>query len=108
MKESYEELKKNKKNAFKPLIYHDLNELEIEIEDFYKPGSPLDMPLRPKWSYNMTKEQLERNEHKYFNVIFTNKKHSFNGCPLKIEDRLNIENFFSNINVGIMDLRFFL
>lgn len=68
MKDSLEELKRNKKDSYNPLVYRDEADLETEIEDFYKPGSPLDMPLRPDWDYSMTKEQLERKEQKYFQV----------------------------------------
>lgn len=57
-----------KKDSLRALEYHDDKELEIDIEDYYKPGSPLDMPLRPKWSYDMSKQQLEANENKYFEV----------------------------------------
>lgn len=113
MKESYEELKKNKKNAFKPLIYHDLNELEIEIEDFYKPGSPLDMPLRPKWSYDMTKEQLERNEQKYFNKYLADIFESYPHHELSYFE-MNLETWrqlwrvleISDIILLIVDIRF--
>ena len=69
MRDPTDVLKRNKKNSFKPLIFHDKTELEVEIEDFYKPGSPLDFPIRPKWTYEMTKEQLDQNEKKYFEVF---------------------------------------
>ena len=68
MKESLEDLKKNKKNALKELHYRDEAELEIGLDEVYKPESPLDLPIRPKWSYEMTKEQLENQEKKYFEV----------------------------------------
>ena len=42
--------------------------LEIPIEQIYRPGSALDMPIRPSWTYDMTKEQLEQQEQTYFNV----------------------------------------
>jgi hypothetical protein len=61
-----------KKNSYKPMEYHAAEELEIDIDDYYKPGSPLDMPLRPKWSYEMSKQQLEAHETKYFDVKFSN------------------------------------
>jgi len=52
------------------LIYRDETELEIEVESVYKPNSPLDMPIRPTWTYEMTREQLEQQERNYFQVIF--------------------------------------
>lgn len=42
--------------------------LEIPIEQVYRPGSALDVPIRPAWTYQMTKEQLEQQEQTYFNV----------------------------------------
>jgi len=39
------------------------------MDDIYKPGTVLDMPKRPKWDYNMTKEQLEAREEAYFKVF---------------------------------------
>lgn len=52
------------------MIYRDETELEIEVESVYKPNSPLDMPIRPTWTYEMTREQLEQQERNYFQVIF--------------------------------------
>ncbi len=57
-----------KKLSYKPLVYREKIELEMELEDFYKPGSVLDFPVRPEWKYSMNKNQLEQNEQKYFNV----------------------------------------
>ena len=35
----------------------------------------LDMPIRPTWTYNMTKEQLEQQEKIYFDVkLFSSNK----------------------------------
>lgn len=68
LRDSPEELKQLKRNASKPLAYKREEELEMDIEDVYKPSSPLDMPIRPNWSYEMTKEQLEEHERKYFSV----------------------------------------
>jgi hypothetical protein len=42
--------------------------LEIPIEQIYRPGSALDMPVRPRWTYDMTKEYLEQQEKDYFAV----------------------------------------
>lgn len=68
VKESQDELKRKRKEATKALEYRSETELEIDIDDVYKPSSPLDMPIRPKWTYEMTKEQLENQEKKYFAV----------------------------------------
>ncbi len=53
MRDSLDDLKKNKKNSFKPLKYKNETDTEIQIEDIYKPESPLDMPIRPQWFYSI-------------------------------------------------------
>ena len=42
----------------------------MDIDDIYRPGSALDMPKRPPWNYNMSKEKLQSVEEKYFKVTF--------------------------------------
>lgn len=69
MKESANEIKRRKADASKPLTSKTDSDLELEIEDVYKPSSPLDIPIRPKWSYEMTKEQVENQEKNYFSVF---------------------------------------
>jgi len=69
VRETPEELKKHKKNASKPLELKGESELEIEIEDVYKPDFNLDIPIRPAWSYGMSKEQVDRQEREYFSVF---------------------------------------
>lgn len=65
-KESKEELNRQKQESRK-IIKPVLEEyLECKIEDFFSPE--LDIPIRPTWSYDITREQLERNEYKYFHV----------------------------------------
>lgn len=36
------------------------------MEDVYQPGSVLDIPQRPPWTYQMSKAQVERQEEKMF------------------------------------------
>ena len=38
------------------------------IEDVYQPGGALDMPKRPPWNYNMSKEKVLAREEKHFKV----------------------------------------
>jgi hypothetical protein len=38
--------------------------LEIAVEDFFV--KELDFPKRPPWNFDMSLEQLEAREHKYF------------------------------------------
>ncbi|RMZ92943.1 guanine nucleotide-binding -like 1, partial [Brachionus plicatilis] len=65
LKESPEEIKRRKAEASKKLTIKSESDLEVDIEDVYNQSSPLDIPIRPKWSYDMTKEQLDQQEKKY-------------------------------------------
>ena len=43
-------------------------ELEVSIDDVYPPDqNVLEMPKRPEWKYEWSKQKLEQNELKYFN-----------------------------------------
>lgn len=41
--------------------------LECNSEDFY--NSALEFPTRPPWKHELTRDELERNESRYFQVI---------------------------------------
>ena len=69
LKESPDELKRSKRNASNPLVFKSFEDMEIDIDEVYKPNSPLDMPRRPHWTYDMSKEQIEQQERKYFAVL---------------------------------------
>ncbi|CAF2099599.1 unnamed protein product [Rotaria magnacalcarata] len=66
-REPRDEIDRRKKIAQLPLEKLSEESLEIPIEQIYRPGSVLDMPVRPAWTYSMTKEQLEKQEQTYFN-----------------------------------------
>jgi ribosome biogenesis GTPase A len=66
-RESRHEIDRRKKLAQLPIKKLPEESLEIPIEQIYRPGSALDMPIRPPWTYDMTKEQLEQQEQTYFN-----------------------------------------
>ncbi len=55
-------------------------ELEVGVEEVYQPGSALDMPQRPPWSYSMSKAQLQEVEEKhlqdYLKKIYSNYRPS--------------------------------
>ena len=74
-RESRDEIERRKKVAQLPIKKLSEESLEIPIEQIYRPGSALDMPVRPPWTYEMTKEQLEEQEHTYFNVRRKSKLH---------------------------------
>lgn len=40
--------------------------LEVSVDDIYVPGTVLDIPKRPPWSYSMTKQQVEHQEEAMF------------------------------------------
>ncbi len=65
-KESQEEINRQKEQARKEIISVLEEYLECGMEDFFT--TELDFPVRPKWSYEESREQLERNEYKYFHV----------------------------------------
>jgi len=63
--ESKEKLQKRKERAFKCIEPVTLKDQEIS-NNYFPPG--IDMPKRPSWNFNMTKEQLELREQRYFTV----------------------------------------
>lgn len=38
----------------------------MSVDDVYVPGTVLDIPKRPPWSYSMTKEEVESQEEAMF------------------------------------------
>ncbi|XP_062904203.1 guanine nucleotide-binding protein-like 1 [Mobula hypostoma] len=66
-KESREEIERRKKLMQEKIVeLIPETELEVDIDDIYKPGSVLDFPKRSPWNYSMTKEQLLVQEEKAF------------------------------------------
>lgn len=55
-----------KELARKPIEFKMRSALEVGCDYF----DGYDFPVRPKWSFNMAKEQLDRNENRYFTVEF--------------------------------------
>ncbi|CAH1272689.1 GNL1 [Branchiostoma lanceolatum] len=67
MKESRAEIERRKKIAREKVICQvPETNLEVAIEDIYQPGSVLDMPKRPPWTYGESKVHLEWKEETYF------------------------------------------
>lgn len=62
--ESPKELKALKEEARTELKYKTEEDLELS-DDFF---TGYDFPKRPDWTYEMSKEQLEANENRYFFV----------------------------------------
>lgn len=63
--ETKEELRKRKKQALESIEPVSLR--DQEVSDNYFPPE-IDMPKRPPWDFNMTKDQLEMREQRYFRV----------------------------------------
>ncbi|GAB1868182.1 Guanine nucleotide-binding protein-like 1 [Camponotus japonicus] len=61
--ETNEELRKRKEQALKSIEPVSLEDQEIS-DNYFPPG--IDMPKRPPWDFNMTKEQLDIREQRYF------------------------------------------
>lgn len=66
-RETVKELKAMKELARKPIEFKMRSALEVGCDYF----DGYDFPVRPKWSFNMAKEQLDRNENRYFTVEYT-------------------------------------
>lgn len=65
-RETVKEMKAQKDAAKKPIQF--ILRSDLETGDEYFQG--YDFPIRPKWSYDMSKEQIDRNENRYFTVKF--------------------------------------
>lgn len=66
-RDSREEVEKRKRAAREQVLQPVNTEmLELDIQEVYQPGSVLDFPRRPPWSYEMSKEQLMSQEERSF------------------------------------------
>lgn len=85
-----EEVEKGKALAREPI--HSLPEeaCEIDLDQIYKPGTALDMPKRPQWSHQLTKEQLNSNEESYFKRYLDKIFQQFDGNEMSYFE-LNLE-----------------
>ncbi|CAF0855442.1 unnamed protein product [Rotaria sordida] len=112
-RESRDEIDRRKKLAQLPLEKLPEESLEIPIEQIYRPGSALDMPIRPAWTYNMTKEQLEQQEQTYFNNYLEKIFENFQANDLSYFE-MNLETWrqlwrtveICDIILMIVDIRF--
>ncbi|MEE6527010.1 hypothetical protein FKM82_028029, partial [Ascaphus truei] len=66
-KETKDEIEQRKKIAQEKILEPlPETELEVDIDQIYRPGSVLDFPKRPTWSYEMSREQVQSREEKAF------------------------------------------
>ncbi|XP_069491448.1 guanine nucleotide-binding protein-like 1 [Ambystoma mexicanum] len=112
-KESREEIERRKKLAREKIVEPvPETELEVDIDEIYKPGSVLDFPKRPPWNYQMAKELLLAREEKSFLSYLENIYSTFNPTQLSYFDH-NLETWrqlwrvleMSDIILLITDIR---
>ncbi|ETN58214.1 mmr1/hsr1 GTP binding protein [Anopheles darlingi] len=110
-RESAKELRERKEEATKTLVR--CSEQEMELGDCY--FQDYDFPKRPKWHYEMSKEQLDGNENRYFFKYVTQleKTHyddmkSLSFCELNLETWRQLWRVLelSDIVLIIVDVRF--
>lgn len=89
-KESAEELQRRKQQARKPYVVLPEEALEVTPEEFFLPGSALDIPKRPPWNRSMTREALEAREAHYFREYVESIERSFADAELSYFE-LNLE-----------------
>lgn len=65
-KETAEELRKRKEMARQSLMPVEEKQLEIDANGYFP--RELDFPKRPEWSYELSKQQLDSKENRYFTV----------------------------------------
>ncbi|XP_019849904.1 PREDICTED: guanine nucleotide-binding protein-like 1 isoform X1 [Amphimedon queenslandica] len=71
--ESQEEIDKRKHIAKTRIIVPvEENMLEVSVDDIYQPGSVLDFPKRPPWTYKMSKAEVHRKEEEMFTEYLEN------------------------------------
>ena len=71
-KESKEELKERQRLARLPIRSLGTRPLKMDFPPDTKSDDVLEMPKRPPWNYSMSREQLERQELKYFQTYIEN------------------------------------
>lgn len=63
-KETEKQLRKLREDSRKPIRPASVKDLEVDERYF----DGYDFPKRPEWTYAMSKDQLDRNENRYFTV----------------------------------------
>ncbi|KAK9702330.1 50S ribosome-binding GTPase [Popillia japonica] len=109
--ESKEELKERREFARQSLLHVTEKELEVVGENYFL--KELDFPKRPQWSFNMSRDQLEQKEQKYFKEYISSIEEKFSWKELSFFE-LNLETWrqlwrvleMSDIVLFIVDIRF--
>ncbi|CAG9764541.1 unnamed protein product [Ceutorhynchus assimilis] len=110
-KESNKEIKLKKEEARTSLIPVEEKGLEIEASHFFEES--LEFPKRPPWNFDLSKEELEAQENRYFHQYLKNIEANHNLKDLSYFE-LNLETWrqlwrvleMSDIILFIVDIRF--
>ncbi|XP_017858465.1 PREDICTED: guanine nucleotide-binding protein-like 1 [Drosophila arizonae] len=112
IQESKKEIEILKQEGFRPLDV--LTPTQREIDERY--FETYDFPVRPSWTFNQTKEQLDRNENRYFKEYIDEllQKKERNNLKEHSLFELNLETWrqlwrvleFSDILLIIVDVRY--
>ncbi|XP_063244876.1 guanine nucleotide-binding protein-like 1 [Bacillus rossius redtenbacheri] len=110
-RETEAELRERKEQARMAITSVPERELEVAVENFFPPD--LEFPKRPPWNFNMSREQLEALEHKYFTEYVSLLEQKFGWKELSYFE-LNLETWrqlwrvleMSDIILVIVDIRF--
>ncbi|KAG8293308.1 Guanine nucleotide-binding-like protein 1 [Homalodisca vitripennis] len=110
-RETEAELKKRKELARKELVPAPETALEINLDDYFDPG--LDFPKRPPWNFNMSREELDSREQRYFTEYVVELERRFDMKHMSYFE-LNLETWrqlwrvleLSDIVLVIVDIRY--
>ncbi|XP_030766016.1 guanine nucleotide-binding protein-like 1 [Sitophilus oryzae] len=110
-RETNEEVKEKKEQARHSLVKVDEKELEIDGDLFFE--NKLDFPKRPPWNFDLSKEQLDAQENRYFTEYLKTIEAGFDMKELSYFE-LNLETWrqlwrvleMSDIVLFIVDIRF--
>lgn len=110
-KETEEELRKRKEMARQSLMPVEEKQLEIDANGYFP--RELDFPKRPEWSYELSKQQLDSKENRYFTEYLNEIEKKMTSTELGFFE-LNLETWrqlwrvieMSDIVLYIVDIRF--
>ncbi|KAI7901867.1 uncharacterized protein BX663DRAFT_512668 [Cokeromyces recurvatus] len=106
---SKQQIEKEKLKSMQPLNRLPKDCLEIKVDEFDR---YIDFPKRPAWNYDMTKEEIDKQEQDYFNNWLKATEEKYDGKELSWFER-NLEVWrqlwrvleISDVLIIIMDIR---
>uniref|UniRef100_A0A0A9WFB0 Guanine nucleotide-binding protein-like 1 n=2 Tax=Lygus hesperus TaxID=30085 RepID=A0A0A9WFB0_LYGHE len=110
-RESDAELRERKEQSRKTLVPLPETSLEVSSEQYFP--DDLKFPVRPPWDFNMSKEQLDARENRYFTEYFKDIEKRYKSTELSFFE-LNLETWrqlwrvmeMLDIALVIVDIRF--